>query len=74
LGLSFAQILAGFGISVFAFCDNNSKLWGTTQNGIDIISPDALAAMKDCTAVFISSTYYDSIKKQLEALGIIAVN
>lgn len=51
-------------------CDNNSNIWGTMFEGLEIKSPEALKSIpKDCP-VFICNMYYDEIEKQLFDMGI----
>lgn len=74
MGISFMNILMSFGYKVDYFCDNSDKTWGKKVNGIEIISPERLAGMKDRAAVFVSSNYYDAISRQLAEMDIQVCN
>lgn len=51
-------------------CDNNSKLWGTSFEGLAVKSPEELKNLpKDCCVV-ICNIYYREIESQLRGMGI----
>lgn len=51
-------------------CDNNSSIWGTKFEGLDVKSPDSLKELPSDCAIFICNIYYDEIEKQLRDMGI----
>jgi hypothetical protein len=51
-------------------CDNNSALWGTVFEGLEVKSPDALKDIPQGCAIYICNIYYDEIKEQLLNMGI----
>ncbi|MFT4144608.1 MAG: hypothetical protein QM644_09155 [Mobilitalea sp.] len=55
------------GARIIAFCDNNKALAGSQLNGYPIISPEQLYDFPE-TAIIITSTYEEEIKKQLTAM------
>jgi glycosyltransferase involved in cell wall biosynthesis len=57
--------------TVIAYCDNNSKLWGTIEQGLAVMSPkDAVEKYSKAVFVIANQKSSDSIKKQLIELGI----
>ena len=74
LGKSCLKILSSLGVDVYAYCDNNEKIWNTFLDGIRIISPTDLEKIKNNTVVFISSTYYEAIAEQLCSMNIVVLN
>lgn len=56
------------GYGDIAFCDNDSRKWGTEFYGVPVISPDQLVGY-DCQ-IIITSQYDTEIIKQLFGLGI----
>jgi hypothetical protein len=51
-------------------CDNNSALWGSMVEGLEVKSPEALRDIpKDCV-IFICNIYYDEINNQLLDMGV----
>ena len=59
-------------VSITAYCDNNSKLWGEEINGRKIISPNELATMANNVIVLLIMRWdaINEVKAQLENLGI----
>jgi sugar phosphate isomerase/epimerase len=51
-------------------CDNDKSIWGTTFEGLEVKSPEALKGLPDDCAIFICNIYYDEIKEQLVEMGI----
>jgi sugar phosphate isomerase/epimerase len=51
-------------------CDNDRSIWGTTFEGLEVKSPEALRELPDDCAIFICNTFYDEIKEQLVEMGI----
>lgn len=74
MGKNFVMILESLGYRVSFFCDNASALWGTQADGIDIISPQRLAEMKENAVVFIASVHERAIRAQLSELGVTVCN
>lgn len=57
--------LGNFGIFPIAFCDNNSRLWGTELMDIPIIAPSDIKNLQYDMILISTSDYYDSIYDQL---------
>lgn len=58
-------------VSVKAYCDNNSGLWGRIQNGMKVLSmEDAAAKYRDAAFVIASKGHFEAIREQLRRLGI----
>lgn len=74
MGKLFIDILESFGYQVDYLCDNSSKMWGNHVNGVEIISPERLAQLKDDAVVFISSQHYDDIFRQISEMGVSVCN
>lgn len=51
-------------------CDNNSRLWGTTVDGLEVKNPEELKNLPEGCGVFICNIYYKEIEKQLRDMGI----
>jgi FkbM family methyltransferase len=70
LGLQSLGGLRDAGIEPLAFCDNNSRLWGTQKEGIDVMSPaDAIGRYND-SAAFVAAIYNSTAPRaQLARLG-----
>ena len=51
-------------------CDNNSAIWGTTFEGLEVKNPQELCKLPEDCAIFICNIYYDEIKSQLIAMGV----
>ena len=47
-------------------CDNNSKLWGTRLEGIEVKSPEELRNIPQDCAIFICNVYYKEIEEQAQ--------
>lgn len=59
-------------IGVLAFVDNNRTKWGSSFYGIQVISPTSLLDIIDeIDYIFITSSYYEEITKQLNKLGFV---
>jgi FkbM family methyltransferase len=66
------RTLAGlreYGLEPFAFIDNNSKLWGTTVEGVPVRAPSETAAEFGDSAVFVPTTV-GPVCRQLERYGV----
>jgi FlaA1/EpsC-like NDP-sugar epimerase len=50
--------------------DNDSKVWGTVFEGLEVKSPEELKMLDEDTAIFICITYYREINEQLRGMGI----
>lgn len=51
-------------------CDNNSKLWGTTFEGLEVKNPEELKNLPQDCCVVICNIYYQEIETQLRGMGI----
>lgn len=51
-------------------CDNNSSIWGTTFEGLEVKNPEELKNLSKDTAVLICNVYYREIEAQLRDMGI----
>ncbi len=51
-------------------CDNNSAIWGTTFEGLEVKNPEELKSLSKDTAIFICNVYYREIEAQLRDMGI----
>jgi FkbM family methyltransferase len=60
LGVIFKTNLDRFNISIAAFADSNSKLWGRQIEGIKVISPDALREDYSHNPILIASLLYET--------------
>jgi hypothetical protein len=60
-------------IEVHWFCDNNSILWGSFVEGIEVISPDKIKEL-DAKVLITSSIHRNAISSQLIEMGITAIN
>jgi UDP-N-acetylmuramoylalanine-D-glutamate ligase len=65
--------LAGAGIRVRWFCDNNAALWGGSVDGVEVISPQELRRT-GAAVVIASAGNADAIKAQLADLGVATLN
>lgn len=54
---------------VFA-CDNNSKLWGTVFEGLEVKNPEELKGLPENYGVIICNIFYREIEEQLRRMGI----
>ena len=51
-------------------CDNNSKRWGTSLDGLMIRSPEELRNIPGNVCIMICNIYYRDIEKQLRDMGL----
>mgnify|MGYP001038027058 CR=1 FL=1 len=51
-------------------CDNNSTLWGTTFEGLEVKNPEVLKELPSDCCVVICNIYYREIEAQLRAMEI----
>lgn len=51
-------------------CDNNSRLWGASFEGLEVKNPEALRELPPDCGVFICNIYYREIEAQLREMGI----
>lgn len=51
-------------------CDNNSSIWGTAFEGLEVKNPKELSKLPEDCAIFICNIYYEEIKSQLIGMGI----
>jgi FkbM family methyltransferase len=62
--------LRGAGIEPLAFCDNNTRLWGSQKDGIAAMSPAEAAARYKDSAAFVVAIYNSAAPRaQLQSLG-----
>lgn len=54
-------------------CDNNSKIWGTTFEGLEVKPPEALKSLSGDCCVVICNIYYREIEMQLREMGIMNI-
>lgn len=57
------------GLRILAFCDNDSRKWGTEIDGIPCIAPQELERHKDAAVLVTSILYYPEIREQVSQLG-----
>lgn len=76
LGRNTLRKLRTLGVSVLAFADNNSRIWGTEFEGVPILSPTEAAKRHGDSAVFVITIWgagqkqgQADFEKQLAALG-----
>ncbi|MBQ1880468.1 MAG: hypothetical protein II156_02415, partial [Lachnospiraceae bacterium] len=50
--------------------DNDSRVWGSTFEGLEVKQPEALKELESDVAIFICITYYREIREQLLAMGL----
>lgn len=67
-GMIVKWMLEDFGVPVKAFTDNNKSKWGTVQDGLPVIAPEALH--DDDSSIVIASTWENEIAEQLHAMGL----
>lgn len=71
LGRHALRDLAGLPFNVEAFVDNDESLWGTSADGLEILSPQDAAARFGQDAVWLITVYTNSkVVEQCEALGV----
>lgn len=51
-------------------CDNNSAVWGTNCEGLEVKSPEALKELPPDCGIFICNMYYREIEAQLREMGV----
>jgi len=80
LGKSVRQRLAGTDLKVVAFADNNPRVWGTTLDGLTVLSPRDASDRYSQDAVFVvviwhpsSSPLMATLLAQLRTLDCVAV-
>jgi len=62
--------LRAAGVEPLAFCDNNSALWGSRKDGIEVVSPaEAAARYRDCAAFVVAIYNASSPRRQLQTLA-----
>ncbi len=62
--------LRGAGVEPLAFCDNNSRLWGSHKDGVVVLSPAEAAKLYNDSAAFVVSIYNSTApRRQLQELG-----
>lgn len=69
-GWDVKRVLEAEGCKVTHFCDNNSQKWGTTVEGLPVISPEQLPELCDMNTVVQIACAAPSIGEQLRNLGI----
>ena len=74
LGRQTLACLRTIGIEPLAISDNNSRLWGSTLDGIEVLPPRVSAARFGAEACFVvtiwnPSHWYSETRTQLESLG-----
>ncbi len=50
--------------------DNDSRVWGSTFEGLEVKQPEALKELDSDVAIFICITYYREIREQLLSMGL----
>ncbi|MFI3175538.1 MAG: hypothetical protein R3Y53_10135, partial [Bacillota bacterium] len=76
LGHSLYDLFRSADVEIFAYCDNNEKLWGGTPiNGLPILSPDELKKMVDdgediTVQIAFDNIHNDTIIEQIKSLGV----
>lgn len=59
------------GIEPMAFADNNSRLWGSKVNGLQVLSPASAAEQFGTNAIFVITVYTSApIWEQLNGMGL----
>lgn len=70
-GTKVLEILYGNNVKDILYSDNNSKLWGTTVNEIEVIEPKDIISIDDDYIVVIANKYHSKeIETQLLKLGV----
>lgn len=67
-GMIVKWMLEDFGVPIRAFTDNNKSKWGTLQDGLPVIAPEALR--DSGSSIVIASTWENEIAEQLHTMGI----
>lgn len=68
LGRSVLLRLAGTDLEVVAFTDNNPRVWGTTLDGLPVLSPNDAANKHAYDAVFVVAVWHPSSSPLMAAL------
>jgi len=68
-GQQLLEVLSDRSVKPDFFCDNDSKLWGTTIRGLRVLSPSELATMNNIPLILIASNWAREIADQLAAQG-----
>ena len=59
------------GIEPMAFADNNSRLWGSKVNGLQVLSPASAAEQFGTKAIFVITVYTSApLREQLTGMGL----
>ncbi|MDR0919671.1 MAG: hypothetical protein LBM93_10600, partial [Oscillospiraceae bacterium] len=69
IGKEAVSFLLENGIEIVCIADNNSNIWNSKINGIDIVSPDKLKTLNPYI-VIISNNFYIEIARQLDEMDI----
>ena len=56
-------------IAVSCIADNNSDLWGSYINGIEVVSPETLKD-RNAPLILVSSNFYHEMASQLDEYGL----
>lgn len=71
LGHCAKELMYKYGKKIFAFCDNNQKLWNTIHEGIRVITPKELPINDvDCFYIIANKSDSQTIKEQLLELRV----
>lgn len=63
------------GIEPLAFADNNSKLWGSKVNGLQVLSPESATEQFGSNAIFVITVYTSApVWEQLTGMGLKVVS
>lgn len=57
------------GLRILAFCDNDSRKWGTEIDGIPCVAPRELERHRDAAVLVTSIQYYPEIREQVSRMG-----
>src|SRR5208283_2914568 len=74
LGRRILQCLRSIGVDPLAFADNNQSKWGSSVDGVAVLSPKDAAAQYGTSALFVIAIwsvghYYRDSRSQLQRLG-----
>jgi FkbM family methyltransferase len=62
------------GIEPLAFCDNDSRLWGSDVSSVPVLSPHQAVSTYRDSAVFVATIYNSAaVRNQLEQMGVTRV-
>ena len=56
-------------LNIVGFLDNDDKLWGSTIEGIEVVSPDTIIK-SNFDQIIIASSWFRQIREQLKTLGV----